>query len=179
MVSLPFLFLLFIVLFGIIGAMRGWAKELLVTFSVILALALLAALNQYVAFFRDTLANSSPSVQFWSQAIILILLVFFGYQTPNLARIGGARFARERLQDTLLGLFLGAFNGYLIAGSLWYFMDRAGYPFQPFISPPPPGDIANTAARILPWLPPRWLGIPPYVYFAVIISFIFVIIVFL
>ncbi len=178
MVSLPFFFMLFIILFGIIGAMRGWAKELLVTFSVVLALSLLAALDQYVSFFQKTLAVSPPTVQFWARAIIVILLVFFGYQTPNLPRLGGARFARERLQDTLLGLFLGAFNGYLIIGTLWHFMIISGYPFSPFITPPT-GDVATAADRILPWLPPRWLGIPPYTYFAVIIAFIFVIIVFL
>ena len=39
MVTLNFLFWMFVILFGVIGAMRGWAKELLVTFSAILALA--------------------------------------------------------------------------------------------------------------------------------------------
>jgi uncharacterized membrane protein required for colicin V production len=180
MVTLSFLFYLFIVLFAIIGAMRGWAKELLVTFSVILAMALLTVLKTYVPFFRDTLSVASPTVQFWVQAIILLLLVFFGYQTPNLPRMAGTRFARERFQDTLLGLFLGAWNGFLIVGTLWYFMDRAGYPFSPYISAPNPNTPEGQAAlRIIPWLPPNWLGGIPYIYFAVIISFIFVIIVFL
>jgi|GEM_PF-6848346 len=38
MVSIFFFFWLLVVLFGVIGAMRGWAKEILVSFSVILAL---------------------------------------------------------------------------------------------------------------------------------------------
>ena len=37
MVSLTFMFWLFVLLFAIIGATRGWAKEILVTFAVILA----------------------------------------------------------------------------------------------------------------------------------------------
>jgi hypothetical protein len=85
---------------------------------------------------------------------------------------------RERLQDTLLGLVLGAINGYLIIGTLWYFMHLAGYPLSPFISAPPDNDLGRPALALINWLPPRWLGIP-YIYFAVIIAFIFVIIVFL
>ncbi len=37
MVSLIVIFWMYVILFAIIGGMRGWAKELLVTFSVILA----------------------------------------------------------------------------------------------------------------------------------------------
>lgn len=179
MVSLSFLFIFLIILFGLIGAMRGWAKEILVSFSTILALALLTVLDTYVPFFRNALDAASPKVQFWLPATILILMVFFGYQTPNLPKLGGARFARERLQDTLLGLFLGAFNGYLIIGTLWFFMNQANYPFAPMISAPVPGTpMGDTALKIIPYLPPVWLGVP-IIYFAVIISFVFVIIVFL
>ena len=38
MISLVSAFWLFVIIFGLIGAMRGWAKELLVAFSVILAI---------------------------------------------------------------------------------------------------------------------------------------------
>ena len=40
MMSIVILFWMFVILFAIVGWMRGWAKELLVSFSVILALAL-------------------------------------------------------------------------------------------------------------------------------------------
>lgn len=178
MVTLFFFFFFLIIIFSIMGALRGWAKEILVTFSVILALALLTALQSYVPFYRSALQAAGPKVQFWTQAIVVILMVFFGYQTPNFPKFAGARFARERLQDTLLGLFIGAFNGYLIVGTLWFFMIQTGYPF-PQITPPVAGTPAGDAAlKIIPYLPPEWLGVP-FVYFAVIISFVFVIIVFL
>ena len=38
MISILSAFWMFVILFGLIGAMRGWAKELLVVFSVVLAL---------------------------------------------------------------------------------------------------------------------------------------------
>jgi hypothetical protein len=181
-VSLSFFFYFLVLLFGIIGAMRGWAKELLVSFSVILALALLVALEEHVPvypFHGENMDLNVLKAEFWTRTLVLTLLVFFGYQTPNLPRIPAGRFVRERLQDTLLGLVLGAINGYLIIGTLWSFMDTAGYPLQPFITGPNPDDnLGRVAINLLRWLPPVWLKVP-YVYFAVIISFMFVLIVFL
>ena len=179
MVSLGFLFFFLVTLFAVIGAMRGWAKELLVTFSVILAIFIINVIERYVPRIADAFAQPGSVSQFWMRTIILLTLVFFGYQTPNLPRLGGSgRFVRERFQDTLLGLFLGALNGYLVVGTIWYFLHQANYPF-PYITPPVAGtDLGDAALRMLEWLPPRWLG-PPIIYFAVALAFLFVIVVFL
>ena len=48
MMSIVYLFWLFVILFGFVGWMRGWAKELLVAFSVILALGLNHVLRRYI-----------------------------------------------------------------------------------------------------------------------------------
>lgn len=179
MLSITFFFMFCLVLFGIIGAMRGWAKEMLVTFSVVLAMFIITVFERYVPSVRDSFALPGTTAQFWLRFIILVLLSFFGYQTPNLPKLGGARFARERLQDTLLGLFLGALNGYLIVGTLWYWMAEANYPFQAYILPPVAGTpMGDAAIRFISWLPPQWLGIP-MIYFAVAVAFVFVIVVFL
>ena len=39
MMSVVYIFWMYVFLFGIIGAMRGWAKELMVIFSVVTSLA--------------------------------------------------------------------------------------------------------------------------------------------
>lgn len=172
MMTLAFAFWLSVVVFGIIGAMRGWAKELLVTFSVILALFLLEVLGRYFPPVREFFAQPNGSTEFWARTILLLFLVFFGYQTPNIARMAASRFARERLADSLLGFFLGAINGYLIAGTLWWFLRDSAYPFPQVITPPtPPPDI-------MAYLPPELLGIPT-IYFAIAIAFLFVLIVFI
>jgi hypothetical protein len=178
MVSLGFFFFFLVALFAIIGAMRGWAKELLVTFSVIVSVFIITVLERYVPVIYGSFAQAGTESQFWMRTIVLIMLVFFGYQTPNITRIAGTRFARERLEDMLLGLFLGALNGYLIIGTLWLYMHQAGYPYE-YITPPDPNtELGLAAMRLLEWLPPNWMG-PPVIYFAVAIAFIFVIVVFL
>jgi uncharacterized membrane protein required for colicin V production len=178
MIGLHVLFYIFVMLFALVGLTRGWAKELLVSFSVILAMFMITVLERFVPFIRDSLTFSQGAPLFWLRTIILVALVFFGYQSPNLARLAGTgRFARERLQDSLLGLFLGALNGYLIWGTVLFYLEAAGYPFR-FIIPPPTGEQAEALTRLIAILPPAWLGTPT-IYFAVAIAFAFVLVVFI
>lgn len=178
MLSLYVLFWMYIILFAIIGAMRGWAKELMVTFSIALALFIITVLETYVGVVRNSIAVAGGTAQFWMRTTIVIMLVFFGYQTPNIKALQGARFAREHLQDTLLGFLLGAFNGYLVVGTLWWFLHRAGYPFDVILPPQPGFPHYDITVRLINNLPPEWLTIP-WIYFAVGVAFLFVIIVFI
>ncbi len=176
MVSLNFVFWMYVVLFSVIGAMRGWAKELLVTFSVILALTFVTLLERYVPFVQN-LRNADSSALFWLRTGILAILVFFGYQSPNIARFA-PKMAREKFQDMLLGIFLGCVNGYLVVGTLWFYLHDANYPF-PAITAPVEGTIAGDAAlALLKYMPPRLLGVPA-IYFAVVLAFVFVLVVFI
>jgi uncharacterized membrane protein required for colicin V production len=77
MVSLTVLFWLFVVLFAIIGAMRGWAKEILVTFSVLLAIFIIVLVETYLPILSPD-SGISQSSRFWIQTGIIGLLVFFG-----------------------------------------------------------------------------------------------------
>lgn len=179
MISIIIAFYIFIFVFAIIGAMRSWAKELLVSFSVILALALLSVFEDLLPFAREILADGSTR-QFWIRTIIVFFLVFFGYQSPKLTQLAGATTRRDQIQDYILGFVFGAINGYLIFGTLWAYMDDAGYPFSPYIVAPSPTDpLGETALRVVEILPPNWLGEAPLVYIATVLAFIFVIVVFL
>lgn len=176
MMSIVYIFWMYVVIFGVIGAARGWAKELLVAFSVILALAVNHVLEKYVPLVKNL--DPTDVSLFWVRTIILLVLVFFGYQTviniPHLA----ARAARERLQDTLFGGILGGFNGYLIAGTILYYMIIAGYPFDKIISPPNDPVVVETVTKMLTYMPPQLLG-EPGIYFAIILAFIFVLVVYI
>ena len=176
MISLNFTFWLLVILFGVIGMMRGWAKELLVSFSLVLGLAFNSLLMRYVPVIKSLPVDEPPL--FWIRACIVLSLVFFGYQTVALPRFA-SKANREKLQDSLLGLVLGALNGFLIVGTLWFYLAEANYPFADLITPPvagtPMGDAANS---LLPMLAPRLLG-EPAIYFAVMICFIFVLVVFI
>lgn len=175
MVSLTFVFWVFIVLFGIVGAMRGWAKELLVTFSMILALAFTRLLERYVPFISGMAQDDI--MLYWLRTILVGLLVFFGYQTVSLPRLAG-KAAREKLEDSLLGFLLGAINGYMVVGTLWFYLHSANYPFEYMTAPQPGTPMGDAAIQLMTAMPPRLLG-EPAIYFAVMLCFIFVLIVFI
>ncbi len=173
MVNLIYIFWMYVILFAIIGAMRGWAKELLVTFSVILVLAINHLLFRYVEMFRTI----DPKSLFWVRVWITIPLIYFGYQTVGFEKLNISGKARkDKLQDALFGAVMGGFNGYLVMGTLWSYLHDADYPF-PSIFYEPTQQIAVEIARMMAWMPPHAFG-EPGIYFAVMIAFVFVIVVF-
>ena len=175
MMSIIYIFWMYVLLFAIIGAMRGWAKELLVAFSVVTALAVNLLLEKYIPLVRD-LDKASTSV-FWIRTIILIALVYFGYQTVSISRFA-SKAARERLQDSLFGAVLGGLNGYLVAGTILFYNHVAGYPYKDIISPATDPVIIQAVDVMMKYMPPRFLG-EPSIYFAVIIILIFIIVVYI
>lgn len=175
MMSVVYIFWMYIILFGIVGAMRGWAKELMVIFSVITALAVNLLLEKYIPLVRDL--DKASSSMFWIRSLILITLVFFGYQTVNLSRFSG-KAAREKLQDGMFGAVLGGFNGYLVAGSILFYNHMALYPYSNIISPATDPAIAQAIETMMKYMPPRFLG-EPSIYFAVIIVLVFIIVVYI
>jgi len=176
MMSIIYVFWMYVILFAVIGVLRGWAKELLVSFSVILSLALNFLLRQYIPIVTD-LEIKSPEL-FWVRTIIVVVLVYFGYQTVALVPHLASKAVRERLQDALFGAVLGAINGYLIAGTiLFYYINDANFPYPNAISAPPANLVASVQS-LMAFMPPRLLGVPG-IYFAVILSFIFVIVVYI
>lgn len=176
MMSLVYVFWMYVILFAIIGTLRGWAKELLVAFSVILALALNHLLRKYVPIVSE-LPDDSSSL-FWVQTLILGALVFFGYQTVAMVPHLQSKATRERLQDSLFGAILGALNGALIAGTIIFYIAQTNYQVFPNVVMPPTDQNAQAVQTMMTYMPPHILG-EPGIYFAVILCFIFVLVVFI
>lgn len=175
MMSIIYLFWMYVLLFAVIGAMRGWAKELMVVFSVVTSLAVNLLLEKYIPLVRD-LDKASTSV-FWIRTLILVALVYFGYQTVSISRFA-SKAMRERLQDSLFGAVLGGFNGYLIAGSILFYIHVANYPYPDVISRATDQGVLAAIDTMMKYMPPRFLG-EPGIYFAVIIILIFIIVVYI
>jgi hypothetical protein len=158
MIELVFLVYFLIVFFAYIGSQRGWIKELIAMSGVVLALF---GMFQFDTLIRRTLlANILADQRFYIQSLMFLIVVFFAYQ--NRAIIGAEATAvrtgssgRDPLQTRVLGAIAGGVNGYLISGTLWYFLDinRVGtglYPLDPYIVAPPAG---TASASFLPNLP--------------------------
>ncbi|MCA9912142.1 MAG: hypothetical protein KC496_02280, partial [Anaerolineae bacterium] len=89
---------------------------------------------------------------YYIQAVIFITIVFFAYQTRALGegrpRRGDA--GRDATQTQVLGAIVGGINGYLVSGTLWYFLDVANYPTSPAVIAPPAGTISAATVGNLP-----------------------------
>ncbi len=171
--TIALVFWLLVFVFALIGSMRGWAKELLVSFSMVIALFINLLLNKYG---QGILSSLKGDALFWLRAALVGLMAYFGYVTPKMPWVPENRFLREHLQDGLLGLVIGGVNGALIFGSIWYFLHQAGYPF--------PGlEFARQTAQdpqivtMMRFMPPVLLGETWLLVIVAVIS-VFVIVVF-
>ena len=172
--SLPFLFWSAVFLFGFIGFRRGWQKEVVVTAAASSGLLLITLLDG-VSFWTELLAAIQPATSFWLHTSAFLLLLFFSYDFDPGERL---RLRYQSFEEKLLGMLVGSVNGYLIIGSILFFVHDAGYPFQA-IQPPVPGDAGGEAfLALIEVLPPELLA-PPLIYFIAPIAVLIVIVAFI
>ncbi len=133
MIQLSVIMWTFSMFFAFIGFQRGWNKEIIATSGIILALF---ALHQFDTFLREILlGNLSAEQRFLLQTLFFVIVIYFAYQTR--AVIGGrGGDGRDSLQESVLGGIIGFVNGYLVWGSIWYFLDINGYPAGLNVIPP-------------------------------------------
>lgn len=157
MIQISVFMWLMALLFGYIGFSRGWSKEMIATSGIILGLF---ALFQFDDTLSELLVAVPADQKFLIRAVLFAVIVFFAYQTRALigedaekaekSRRKGNTEGRDRLQSSVLGLLIGLLNGYLIWGSLWYFMHVTNYPLSPYISAPLPGTMSADFVQSLP-----------------------------
>ncbi len=187
MIELSAVFWIFVVMFGIIGLMRGWVREIQATAAAVLAMFIIEKISPWV---WEVLISRTPPEMLATdplgtlrrlvmlKAAIILIVVFFGYQGPVVisfatgGRASGASKARESIQEGILGLLIGLLNGYLIVGALWWYLHVAQYPFEWMISPvnfPDSASAKMIAALPLRYLASPWLEILVVVFFLIVI----------
>ena len=148
MIQLALLVYLLAAFFAYVGWLRGWTKEIISLAGVTLGIF---ALWQFRTLITQTLFGDLPTWQvFYIQAFLFIAIVFFAYQTRGLAERANRREDREELQSKVLGGIVGALNGYLIGGTVWYFLDSAAYPLSPLVVAPSAGSSSAAMVNNLP-----------------------------
>lgn len=129
-------FLVIIGLFGAIGVVRGYQRDLGVTTMLLITLFILEFLMDSPAGTRINSALLNAGVSEGSLetmravlAVGLIMIVtFISYQGLGLVYPGSGK-------NSFVSLLVGLINGYLFAGSIWYYLSEAGYPFANVVKP--------------------------------------------
>lgn len=150
-----------IVIFVLVGAVRGFLKELGVTTILIVMLfgfdRIIPFLEEFInkggllAVGLSSMGLDSPTAQATENVLWLVftlltvLIAFIAYEGETLTYAGSnPRFP----VGTLLSLLIGAVNGYLITGTLWWFLERYHYPVQQ-LKLIDPTQLSEFAQRIL------------------------------
>ena len=144
-------FLVLILLFGIIGIVRGVAKELGVTTMLLAALMVLQLTvtmfaSQITSFLTQVFGVSPanvPTIVAICSAIFLMVVTFISYEGLTLI-------FPVKSTNWFLGLGIGLINGYLFAGSMWYYLQKAGWPLLNSLVKPVDSSINKTLIELMP-----------------------------
>lgn len=138
---------------AVLGFLRGWNKEVVVTAGAVLGMFMLF---QFDSLLRGVVLSSLPRDQvFFIQAGLFLLVIYASYQT-RVAGFGererGTGWRDSGFQSGILGGIVGFLNGYLIMGTLWYFLDINEYPLAPTILAPGPNSPSAQNISTMPMI---------------------------
>ena len=159
-------FLVLVGIWGAIGIIRGHHRELGATLLLFVALFVLvfaqAELNAQLDKILVFVAGPDPMKQavVWSLFAcgFLVFIAFIAYQ-GEILRFPGTT------NNSFLSWLVGLLNGYLLAGSLWYYLAQTGWPL---VSQPPYSQYYYTVCKVLPPALFKW----PYLIALIVIMLI-------
>lgn len=162
MVPIEVVWFIIVLLFGLIGIVRGYLKELGVTTVVVIALYGITTFEGRLVplLIRVVRGAGEPGAVFWQTVLCMVglaVVAFISYHGQTLA------FQGKQPANGALVVFLnasaGLVNGYLIAGGIWFYLDRLNYPLLGFTSE----NLSGFARQLLLLMPQDLLG--PYLLF--------------
>lgn len=173
MEPLELLWAVLIGVFAVVGVVRGYPKELGVTTTILAALLLLtrggesilgvldAYLVNYVNSSMIFEGQYSDLIQSLFHMSVFVLVVVISYHGETLAFDGTPP---KGPLGIALNLVSGLVNGYLISGTMWYYLHIFNYPVQVLgLFRPPLTEFAQT--YLVPLIPVPLLE--PYLLFLV------------
>ena len=143
MINANIVFILFVAIFGFIGAMRGWVREVIVTASLVLGIFVLNQLGEKWNGVVNGFTTQHTTEQWLLRAAPLFIIGFFGYLGPAVVRSRFEQSTRGRLEQGMLSFIIGMVNGYILFSTLAFIAWRAG------ILDSPPKPAPNTSPLFL------------------------------
>ena len=164
-------FLVLILIFGIIGIVRGVAKELGVTVMLLLALTVLELMGtmflpQITQMLNQVFGMNPASVPDFLAMVsiaVLMLFAFMSYQGVTLV-------FPIKTTNWFFGLGIGLINGYLLAGSIWYYAQTAGWPLLGSIIKPVYTELNQNLIKLMPPAIFSWQVLLLFVVFLLILK---------
>jgi hypothetical protein len=149
-------------IFGVIGIVRGYQRELGVTTMLLITLFVITFTDEQLgeritALLLDAGLSESAITSLFSvfACSLLVLVTFISYEGVSLVfpGTGGKWF---------LSLLVGLTNGYLFAGSIWYYLSEADWILVQVLP-----DYSPLYEFLVNFLPPAIFGWPYFILLAV------------
>jgi uncharacterized membrane protein required for colicin V production len=143
MLGIEIVLFMLIFIIAIVGLMRGPSKELGVTMAVVVLLAILSQFNRLVNpsdlavranGLMSGLGLGSGDVMrqrtfvWFLYSSLVIMTAFMAYHGQATLAFGFRD--PKGIAGAILGAMIGAANGWLIGGTIWYYLDLLGYPIR-------------------------------------------------
>lgn len=158
---IEFVFFVVVGIFIAVAFVRGYGKELGVTIMLLIALFVLEFVNErYQALVDQALSLTTGQnvvLRPWLFVLFLLVITFISYQGNTLAFPGSGN-------RPFFNFGVGLLNGYLFAGSIWYYLAQAGWPGLPVSQP-----FTATYQALIRLLPPAVFSWPYFIGLAVIL----------
>ena len=133
MIRADVVFWILIFIWGWIGASRGWVREVIVTFSLLFALFIYSQFGNTI---RGFAVRDFVQTKFFARAMPFMLIAFFGYLGPSVARSRFEVNTRGKIEQGLLSFLIGSFNGFLLFSTLMWLAADSGLLTDPLLNPP-------------------------------------------
>lgn len=155
-----FVFLAIGLMIALVGLARGYDKELGNSIIFMITIAILGFVDdryqaQLVELANSILGVASSSTFLWLLFTGIFVLVVFASYSGITFNYGGKPVTG--FMGKLISLGVGLFNGYLVAGTLWYYANLFGYPLGGVQQP-----INAQAAAAINYLPQNIFPDPIY-----------------
>ncbi|MFQ5854489.1 MAG: hypothetical protein ACE5LU_02435 [Anaerolineae bacterium] len=166
-------FITLVLVFGVVGWIRTFPKELGVTTVVLFGMYILVRFNERlldlinrVYEFRGT--PGEGLIVFNIYLIFMLFITLISYEGETLAFAGRPP---PGITGTMLNIGSGLFNGYLVIGTLWFYLDELDYPIRKLgLFTPPLSDFAKVLVQLLPQnIPPEGLADEYFLALAVLL----------
>ena len=154
MTGIEYVWVGIMVLFGLVGIVRTYPRELGVTTMCVAALLMILQFgDKTLAFIQGRFAEeqvwlAAPRFEAGFFIVLFLGVVFISYQGVTLIFKGDPP---KGAVSPLIGLIVGLVNGYFISGTVWFYLDKYGYPLGLVEG----GTLSEVAERITRFLPPQ------------------------
>lgn len=151
---------------ALIGLARGYALELGSTLIILVAIFIMTFFQEQFDGVFNTIGEQILGLQEQTSRDLLLstvysvifgVIVFGSYAGRTLSFAGKPAPAP---QGTIFSIGIGVLNGYLIAGTLWYYQHAYNYPIGQVVEFN--NTLTATAQRLVEYLPPALFDNPVY-----------------